>query len=376
MAEDSSQEKTHDPSQRRKQEAREKGTVLRSRELNSTLLLLMGAMGLLFFGPHLLAAISTVMQQSFNFNREMFAEPANMMSFLGQSCLNVGLATLPILCILLAAAVIGAVALGGWNFSLKSLMPTFTKMNPASGLKRMISAKSLMELIKALLKFSLVLLFGFIFIKVMFVSMLGLEDEPVVAGIYHGVKILGVGFIVISLSMVVVTLIDVPFQIWDHNKKLKMSSQEVKEEMKDTEGKPEVKSKIRQLQYGISQRRMMSEIKNANVILINPEHYSVALYYDKVKSPTPKVVAKGVDFVAFKIREVANKHQVEIVSSPALARSLYYTTKLNQEIPTGLYIAVAQVLAYVYQLRRYNVGLSDKPNSVKEVEIPEELRHD
>ncbi len=376
MAEEQAQEKTRDPTAKRKKDAREKGTVLRSRELNSTVLLLMGSIGLMFFGNNLFNTIMAAMKQSFDFSQVVFNEPLTMLQIFGHSVAHVSIAVLPILLIFLVAAVVGSVALGGFNFSLKSMMPKLEKLSPLKGVKRMFSAKSVAELVKALLKFLLVLAFSLTFLKSMFVKILSLEDEPVSRGIFHGLSILGSGFIIISTAMIVISLIDIPFQIWDHNKKLKMTDQEIKDEMKETEGKPEVKGKIRQLQQSIAQRRMMGEIEKANVVLINPEHYSVALYYDKDECPTPKVVAKGVDFVALKIREVANKHDVEIVSSPVLARSLYYTTKLKQEIPTGLYMAVAQVLAYVYQLKRFNGGMAEKPQSVEGLEIPEELQHD
>ena len=181
---------------------------------------------------------------------------------------------------------------------------------------------------------------------------------------------------ILAMPMILISIIDVPFQIWDHNKKLKMSFQEIKEEIKQTEGSPELKQKIRQTQLSASQWRMMNEVSKANVVITDLERYSVALYYDKEKSATPKVAAKGAGFVALKIQEVASEHNVEIVSSPALARSIYYSSKVNQEIAAGLYMAVAQVLAYVHQLKRYHLGLANKPDAVTEIDIPKELQYE
>lgn len=376
MSEENSQEKTHDPTPKRKKDAREKGTVLRSKELNTTVVLLSGAGSLIFFGSHLIGVVSNAMVSSFNFRAEWLINTNSMSMQLGSSFLRVFFATIPVFLLLYVAAILGSTILGGWNFSFKSMAPKFEKLSPLKGLKRMFSAKSLMELIKAFLKFLLVLVVSIIFMKLAFTKILSLEDEPVNKAILDGITIIGFAFMVLSLPMILISLIDVPFQIWDHNKKLKMSFQEVKEEMKQTEGSPEVKQKVRQMQQGAAQRRMMSEIEKANVVLVNPEHYSVALYYDRQKCPTPRVIAKGVDFMAFKIREVATKHQVEIVSSPALARSLYYSTDLNREIPTGLYLAVAQVLTYVYQLKRYQAGHGERPASVTNLEIPEDLQHE
>lgn len=270
----------------------------------------------------------------------------------------------------------GNVALGGLSFSTKAFMPKGSKMNPMSGFKRMFGVQAAVELAKSIAKFSVVAISAFLLLKLYFGRIIQLSNEQLPNNVYHGLEIISWIFFLICFSIVLITLIDVPYQIWNHNKQLKMTKQEVKDEYKDTEGKPEVKSRIRQLQYEMSHRRMMAEVPNADVIVVNPEHYAVAVKYDASKASAPYVVAKGVDEVAFKIREIAREHDVAIVSAPPLARAIFYSTRIEQEIPDGLFTAVAQVLAYVFQLRQFQRGKGKKPKPLPLSQpIPEELRH-
>ena len=178
----------------------------------------------------------------------------------------------------------------------------------------------------------------------------------------------------LCLGLLAIATIDVPFQLWQHHSRLRMTKQEVRDEMKEVEGKPEVKSRIRQLQREIARRRMMSNVPKADVIITNPTHYSVALKYDQGNMNAPILLAKGTDLVALKIREIATEHGVEIVEAPPLARAIYHTTELEQEIPAGLYLAVAKVLAYVFQVQNYMKGLGQKPNKPDDIELPEDYR--
>ena len=240
----------------------------------------------------------------------------------------------------------------------------------------MFSLKALVELLKGLAKFLVV---GSLCVLVLLTQekdLLSLANEDVVAAMGHGMQILGWAFLLMASTTLLITAVDVPYQLYDYQQKLKMTLQEVKDEMKNTEGKPEVKGRIRQLQREISQRRMMSEVPQADVVITNPEHYAVALKYAEDERAAPVVVAKGVDRVALKIREIAKEHDVPIVTAPPLARAIYFNAELDAEIPEGLYVAVAQILAYVYQLREYQRRRGPRPSDLGDLPIPDELRRD
>jgi flagellar biosynthetic protein FlhB len=228
-----------------------------------------------------------------------------------------------------------------------------------------------------------ILVVGFFAVLVLMLrsdDLMALGKESLEPALIHMLWIIGWAMLVLSASLILIALIDVPFQIWDNIQKLKMTRQEVKEEFKNTEGKPEVRSRIRQLQREIAERRMMSEVPKADVVITNPEHFSVALRYDPAQAGAPFVVAKGIEEVALKIREIAVAHQVEVIEAPPLCRSIYHTTRINQEIPSGLYQAVAQVLAYVYQLNQYRANPHHKnrgkpPGEPPDFQVPEDLRY-
>lgn len=234
---------------------------------------------------------------------------------------------------------------------------------------------ALVELGKAVGKFLVVGSLCVVILLAQEKELLSLGGEDIVPAMKHGVEILGWAFLLMAATMILITAIDVPFQMHSHAKKLKMTLQEVKDEMKNTEGKPEVKGRIRQLQREISQRRMMSDIPEADVVITNPTHYSVAIKYDQDNSDAPLMVAKGADHMAMKIREVANLHEVPILSSPALARALYFNTEIGEKIPEGLFMAVAQVLAHVYQLKRLKSS-EPKPELTEDLPIPSDLQRD
>jgi Flagellar biosynthesis pathway, component FlhB len=296
-----------------------------------------------------------------------------MLKHLGYSFMEALMGLLPFFAVVLVAAIAGPVALGGWLFSSKSLAPKLNRMDPLKGLARMFSLKSLVELVKSIGKVGVVVAAAFILLKVMQDSLLGLADEPVEQGIVHSVTLSLWAAVFLSSATILIALIDIPFQIFDHSKKMKMSRQDVKDEMKDTEGKPEVKSKIRQMQQQMAQARMMSEVPEADVVITNPTHFSVALKYDPDSMATPILVAKGIDHIAIKIREVAREHKIEFVEAPVLARAIYHTTELDDEIPAGLYVAIAQVLAYVFQLREFRHGQGERPQYPRRLDIPKDM---
>lgn len=374
MAEsENGQDRSEEPTEKRLRESREKGQVARSKELNTFAVVLAGVGGLLASGAALGDALLRVMRASFAMTRETLMNQDSMVTLFLAAGQLAGKALMPLGFFLLIAALVGPVSLGGWLFSTESLMPKFERMNPLAGLKRMFSMKSLVELGKAMAKFFVVLLAALWVLKKDQNELLALANEPVESAILHSIQIIGWSSLWLALALLVIVAVDVPFQLWDNRKKLMMTKQEVRDEYKDTEGKPEVKSKIRQLQRQMSERRMMDAVPQADVVITNPTHFAIALKYDNGKAGAPVLVAKGSDYIAFKIREIAEKNKVIVLESPALARAVYFSTELDREIPAGLYMAVAQVLAYVYQLRQFQAGKAKRPGKFKEPPIPPEL---
>jgi flagellar biosynthetic protein FlhB len=378
MADESGQEKTEDPTPKRIREAREKGDVPRSRELGATVLLLAAAASALIFGDLVAHRMADMMGGNLALERDTLFDSSMMLAYLARSMFDALLALSGFFVLVLLAAIVGPIALGGWNFSGQAVQPKGSRINPLSGLKRMFSLKALIELVKALAKFLLVASIAILVLKVMQPRLMALGAQDVMPAIGDAVEIVIWTFLLISASLILISLLDVPFQLYDYSKKMKMTLQEVKDEMKNTEGKPEVKGRIRQLQREIAQRQMMGKVPEADVVITNPTHYAVALKYDPASGQAPVVLAKGVDFVALKIRELAQEHEVPMLSAPPLARALYQHTELGQEIPAGLFKAVAQVLAYVYQLRSYRKRESAAPTQVRDddLDIPDDLRFD
>jgi flagellar biosynthetic protein FlhB len=377
MAEnDSSQEKTEEPTPRRLQKAREDGEAPRSKELTTTAILVGASIGFLWFGGFLSNKILDVLRFNFTLERETIFDTSMMAQYLVQSMADVLLGLFPLFSILLIAAVIGPIALGGWLFSVKALQPKFNRMNPLEGIKRMFSIKSLVELGKAIAKVSLMIVLAVLMLNALKGDLKSLAFEDIAGAIAHSTSISAWVAIGLSAATILIALVDVPFQIWEHTKKLRMSVQDIKDEMKDSDGKPEVKSKIRQLQQAMANRRMMAEVPEADVVITNPTHYAVAIKYKPDDMTTPIVVAKGIDQIALKIREIAGVHEIEIVESPRLARAVYYTTDLDAEIPTGLYVAVAKILAYVFQLRNFRRGDGQRPAFPHSVSVPDDMIYD
>lgn len=369
-------DKSEQPTEKRLADSRKKGQIARSKELNTLVVMMAGAGGLMAFGANIGLGVLDIMSGSFSAQRESLYHTDSMVLLLltaGEHALSV---LMPLLIVLLIASIIGPVMLGGFLFSTESLMPKFSRMNPLAGLKRMFSKTSLVELFKAIGKFLVVLVVALSVLSSYQNDILALAHQPLEAAILNTILIVGWCALWLSLGLIFIALIDVPYQIWDHTQKMMMTKQEIRDEYKDSEGKPEVKGRIRQLQREISQRRMMAEVPKADVIITNPTHFAVALKYDESQAGAPLLLAKGVDQIALKIREIGNEHKVSVIESPALARAVYYSTELDQEIPAGLYMAVAQVLAYVYQIRQHQAGQGKKPGPLPDVPIPDELRRD
>ncbi|MBV7550147.1 flagellar biosynthesis protein FlhB [Pseudomonas sp. PDM26] len=378
MAEsESGQDKTEDPTEKRKQDSREKGEVARSKELNTLAIMLVGASALLIFGGAMAQDMMELMRINFSLPREVILDQRYMATYMMRSGQIALWSIQPVMITLVLAAIIGPISLGGWLFAASSMAPKFSRLNPGPGLKRMFSTKSLIELLKALAKFVIILFVALAVLSSDIDDLLRIAHEPLDMAIIHSLQVVGWSTLWMACGLILIAVVDVPVQLWESHKKLLMTKQEVRDEHKDQEGRPEVKQRIRQLQREMSQRRMMAAIPEADVVITNPTHYAVALKYDPEKGNAPVLLAKGSDFLALKIREIAAANEILLLESPALARSIYYSTELEQEIPGGLYLAVAQVLAYVYQIRQYRAGKGKRPDPLKDdLPIPPDLRRD
>ena len=361
MAEETGFERTEPASARRREQAREEGQVARSRELSTLALLLAAGGGLWFMGAGLSERLSGFMRHALQLDRALAFDTELMLLRLQESSSDMLLAFLPLLLLLLLAGIGSALLVNGWLFSFKPLMPDWGRLDPLKGMARMLSWQGVIEMAKAIAKAMLV---GGVAVWVLWrdsATVLALVAEPLPGAMTHMVHLAGSSFLIIAGSMVLVVMIDIPFQIWDHERKLRMTREEVRQENKETEGDPQLKAHIRSQQREMARRRMMAEIPKADVVVTNPTHYAVALRYQDGAMRAPRVVAKGAHLLAARIRALAEEHRVPVLEAPPLARALYRHSELGDEIPAALYTAVAEVLAYVYQLRRHRDGGAPMP---------------
>ncbi len=370
---DSDLEKTESPSQRRLDQAREEGQVARSRELSTFAVLMAGGAGVWLMGSSLMQNLISLIHEGLKLDTGLAFHSEQLLPRLHELSMATLMAFLPLLGLLLLVAAFSPLLLNGWLFSLKPLQPNFSKLNPINGIGRMFSTNSLMELVKAVAKALVVGGIGALVIWHNRNGVLELVSEPVTRAIPHLGSLVWGSFAAIMGGMLLIVAVDVPFQLWETNKKLKMTKEEVRQEAKETEGDPQVKARIRSMQREMARRRMMSEIPKADVVVTNPTHYSVALKYSENKMGAPVVVAKGSHLMAAKIKEIAKANNVPILEAPPLARALHKHCDLGQSIPEALYSAVAEVLAYVYQLRRYKQVGGAYPLEPHELPVPKEL---
>lgn len=368
MAEDSFQERTEQATPKREREAREKGQVPRSRELSTMAVLLVSSGGLLIFGPGLAKGLYNLMRDSLVLNRSIVMDPTSLYTMLINALEQALWLITPLLSVILIASLISSIAIGGVNFSTQALGFRLERLDPLKGLGRLFSMQGLMELAKAFVKFLIVSSVALLLLYADAPRLLGLGRQALIPAMAHAGALIGWGFFLVSAPLVLIAVVDAPFQIWQHNKQLRMTHQEVRDEGKETEGQPEVKRKQKGLQREISQQRMMADVARADVVVTNPTHYAVALRYDQEAAGAPRVVAKGLDLVAMRIRGLAKTHDVPVHSAPPLARALYTHTRLGEEIPAALYVAVAQLLAYVYQ---FKAGMAE-PGLALDLSIPQE----
>ena len=373
MAEDSDLEKTEAATPRRLEKAREEGQVARSRELNTFMLLAGGVAGLWFMGGELYRTLTGLIRSGMWFDLRITKDTGVMVEQAANSAWNALLVLMPIFALLVILAILSSVSLGGLLFSAKALEPKFSRLNPLSGVKRMFSAQTLVELLKTLLKAAVI---GGIAAWVIWsyrVDMLALMHASPSAAMANGMRLVALCSGLIVAALILLVLIDAPWQLYSRLKKLRMSRQDVKQEHKESEGDPHVKGRIRQQQRAMARQRMMSSVPQADVIVTNPTHYAVALKYDDGSGGAPRVLAKGTGLVAARIRMVAEEHKVPLLSAPPLARALHEHVELGQEIPVELYKAVAEVLAWVFQLRSWNEGAGFEPIMPENLPVPPEF---
>jgi flagellar biosynthetic protein FlhB len=375
MAEGSDAEKTERPTQKRLDEARKKGQIPRSQELTAAAVVLVAGGGLHLTGKSLGNGLFDLMRGGLQLSREQAMDSSTAISMFAGSAQHALLACAPIFGLTLAAALLAPMSIGGWNLSFGTLAPDFSRLSPMAGFGRMFSMRGVVELVKAFAKFALVALIAVIFLHFKTGEMLGLGAEPTAAAIGHAITLSGQALLFLSAGLALIAAIDVPWQLFNHIKSLRMTREEVREEMKESEGNPEIKGRIRQMQHEISKRRMMQEVPKADVVITNPTHFAVALRYDEKRMRAPVVVAKGADEVAAKIREIAGEHKVPIFEAPPLARALFRSVDLNEAVPAGLYVAVAQVLTYIYQLRAAKQSGAVPPTPPTIDPSVEETRH-
>ena len=373
MAEESDLERTEAPSQRRLEQAREEGQVPRSRELNTLTLMATAAVGLWLAADGIRDAFARLLRSGLAIAPAQVGDPAVMLASFRTLAIEAAAGIAPLLAVLFLAALVSPMLLSGWLVSAKSLTPDFARLNPMKGLRNMFSATGLAELAKAICK---VILIGGVAAWAILGhtgATLGLGAEPLPAALAHGGRIIGLCFLAVVGALALIAALDVPFQIWNYRSKLKMSREDLRREQKEQEGDPQVKAAIRSQQREMARKRMMAAVPTADVVVVNPTRYAVALRYDDKTMRAPRVVAKGMHLLAARIREAAEAHRVPVLEAPPLARALYRHAEVGDEIPAALYAAVAEVLAWVFQLRRHAVYGGAAPVAPQALVVPPEL---
>lgn len=372
---DSDQEKTEEATPRRKEKAREEGQVPRSLELTTFMLLLGGVIGLSSMGSMLYNQLGMVMEQAFLFERRQAMESTPMLVNaldLGQRTL---LAMMPLFLLLTIIALIAPGLLGGWLISGKSMQPKLSKLDPIKGVKRIFSSQALVELAKAIAKSVLVGGVVSVFLYYNIGKFMALMDQPIQQALTNALRMAAQAAGLMVLVLIVVILIDVPFQLWSNAKKLRMSQEEIKREHKESEGDPLLKARIRQQQQAMARGRMMSKVPQADVIITNPTHYAVALMYQEGSMGAPRLVAKGADAVALRIREIGEEAGVARLEAAPLARALYHHVDLDAEVPAELYTAVAEVMAWAYRLKQVAQQGGEVPPTPDNLPVPPEMEN-
>ncbi|WJV68589.1 flagellar biosynthesis protein FlhB [Pectobacteriaceae bacterium CE70] len=373
MADDSDLEKTEAPTPHREEKARDEGQIPRSRELTSVLMLVTGLAILWLSGGILTHKLAAIVTQGLFFDHGIISDEKQMFRHIILLVKLAGAALLPIMIGSVVVALVAPMLLGGILFSTSALQFKLDKLNPLAGLKRLFSSQMLAELFKAVLKALVVGSIASWFLWNHWSKMLHLISEPPVSALSDALSIIVTCGFIIIMGLIPMVAFDVFWQVWSHIKKLRMSKQDIRDEYKQNEGDPHIKGRIRQMQRAMAQRRMMSDVPNADVIVTNPTHYSVALQYDEKKMSAPRVLAKGAGDIALKIREVASEHRIPVLEAPPLARALYRHSEIGQHIPATLYSAVAEVLVWVYKIKRWKREGGLVPRKPTHLPVPDAL---
>lgn len=376
MAEqDDSFEKTEEPTAKKLDDARKKGQIARSKELTTTLLLLASAVALIAVGHSIANAMFGITKRAFVLSRDETYDTTHMFQILETAVMESAWPLITFMLIALAGGVYGSIALGGYNFTWSSAAPKGNRLSPVQGFKRMFGTEALVELLKGIGKVVIIASMAYAAMLMFKDEALHLDFELYPMNLFHALEMIEWAFLLLCCAMIPIAIVDVPFQSHKHNKEMKMTMQEVKDERKNAEGDPMVKNRVRRIQFQAAANRMMQEVPDADVIVTNPTHYSIAIKYDQFGNRAPVLIAKGLDELAMHIRKIGAAHEVPIIESPALARAIYYSTEVNHEVPEKLFMAVAQILAYVYQLKTYKAGKGKRPKPLKkDMPIPPELR--
>lgn len=351
MAETQQEDRTEQATAKRLDEARKKGQIPRSRELSMASVLMTGALVLYANGEQLGTSMRDIMTRALTIDRAALDDPAYMTQALGQSILAALDACTPLFVALIAAAFLGTIAVGGWIFTPAPMAFKLERLDPVAGLGRMFSLNGLVEVLKALAKAGFIVVAAVALLLGSMDQLLGLSDQPLIQAMGSSLSLSLLTLAICSGALLLIAAIDAPYQLWSYARQMKMTRKEIEDEMKESEGSPEVRSRVRQMQQEVARRRMLESVPQADVVITNPTHFAVALRYDDTRMRAPVVLAKGADQTAARIREIATENKVTLFESPLLARALYWTTDLGQEIPSQLYLAVAQVLTYVYRLK-------------------------
>ncbi|MFD3303798.1 flagellar biosynthesis protein FlhB [Alteromonas macleodii] len=376
MSEEDKDSKTYEPTQKKLQDAKKKGQTTRSKELSNFVTLLISSLIFLFFAYGDGEAFKNWFLTSFKFERRHLYEMPDLLDKVKDSFFDASMLIMAFLIVVTIVAVLGNLLVGGWIFAPKNAVPKFEKVNPLKGIKRMFSLKTLVELIKSIVKMVILAAISYWFVVAYKDEILNLSLQTVdVVGVYV-LETSALFFALVSLALIVVVLIDAPYQFYEHKKNLMMSHDEIKRENKEQNGDPHLKGKQRQLQRQMASGRMLDEVPKADVIVTNPTHYSVALRYDEQKHNAPIVVASGVDKLAMKIREVGKEHNVEIVESPELARSLYRYVDVGSVIPDSLFMAVAKLITIIREID--DIAVSEREKALRVIEditVPQEMKY-
>lgn len=373
MAEESDLEKTEEASPRRLEKAREEGDIPRSKELSTFAGLMAAGLGLWLTGSQIVNQLQNIIKSGLNFDHQLIENTGKNAVDFSHEIINLAINFLPFFVIVMLIGILSPILVGGWIFNGKAMEPKFDKLDPIKGFGNIISKNSLVELIKSILKTILIGTVSWFVTKSMIYDILALSIQPFKMASHNQGQILLICFITISAAFAIIAMLDAPYQLHRYGKKLMMSRQDLKDEAKESEGNPETKAKIRSIQREMARKRMMAEVPKADVVITNPTHYAVALSYPEDSDFAPIVVAKGLGEVAVKIKEIAKDHRIMVVEAPMLARALYTHANLDQEIPTTLFTAVAQVLAYVFQMRDWKKTGGDQPLFPDQINVPKEL---